>query len=103
MEKFMPALTDKDTSSPLWKDIVKTLIGASPIVPSPPSKYVDGDTTLGKPEKDKGLAIGDGMLKALQVNWNEMRHKFVCPSSFITDNECSNFETAGDVYFRIKG
>lgn len=100
----MPKLTGKDTSTPLWKDIVKTLIGASPIAPSPANTYVNGDTPLGKPQKDKGLALGELMLKALQVNWNEMRHKFGFDQSpYITDSECTGFSTAADIYFRIRG
>lgn len=99
----MPNFTDQDKSSDLWKDIVKTLVGASPIVPSPVPSYVSEDTSLGDPQNKDGLAIGEGMLKALQVNWNEMRHKFTCHSSYISEVECLKFETAGEIYFRIKG
>lgn len=100
----MAKMTDKDKSTPLWKDIVKTLIGASPIVPSPAASYVDGDTSLGKSQKDKGLALNDSMLKALQVNWNEMRHIFgYSQSPYITDDESTKFSVAADIYFRIRG
>ncbi len=98
----MPTFTDADKKSPLWKDVVKTLIGASPIVPSPAESYVTSDTPLGDTQRNKGLSLSDDMQVALQVNWNEMRHVFGFGSSpFITNRECANFSTAGDIYFRI--
>lgn len=99
----MAIFTDEDSASPLWKKIVETLIAASPITPTPASSYVCATTPLGKPQKDQGLALSDGMQSALQVDWNEIRQEFGCSSAYITDKDCSNFSIASDIYFRIKG